>query len=304
MEAIEILRFLSGPVVGGVIGYCTNWLAIKMLFRPYKEIKIGGHVLPFTPGIIPRRKDKLAHEIGQRVHETMFTQQDIEDFFLCEDMKQAVVKGVTEVLYESEEPISIIAFLQDVMEEEELTKFQNDLDTFLYYKVHTVINRTQIAELVSAETAKILKEKAGNGIASKVLGGGRSTALADYLGKHMQGFAKEQVETLIMPILREETAEAFVMPVREHLEELKISDIQLEQMIRRAYERFMKAYVIEIVKVFDIASLTERKIIEFRSEEIEELVNLTIKSEMQAVVNLGAVIGIVIGFVNAFINML
>lgn len=301
---MDVIQFISGPVIGGIIGYCTNWLAIKMLFRPYNEIKIGGKVLPFTPGIIPRRKDKLARVIGERVHETMFTQQDIEDFFLSEDMKKAVTKGFMDTIYGGEKPISIMDLLDDVMTEAEFIDLQNDLDKFMYYKVHSVINRTNIAELVSQETAKILKEKSGTGIASKVLGGGRTTALSDYLGKHMQGFAKEQVETLIMPILREETADAFVAPISSHLEEVKINEVQLENLIRRAYEKFMNEYVMEVVKVFDIATLTERKIIEFKSEEIEEIVNMTIKSEMQAVVNLGAVIGVVIGFVNSFINTL
>ncbi len=304
MEALEVLRFLSGPVIGGVIGYCTNWLAIKMLFRPYNEIKIGNKTLPFTPGIIPRRKDKLARAIGERVHETMFTQQDIEDFFLSDNMKRAVCKGFMEILYDEEKNISIGELLHDVIPEEDEADFQKNLDKFMKQEIHRVINRTQIAELVSKETAKIIKEKAGNGLAAKVLGGGRTTAISDYVGKHMQGFAKEQADTLILRIVREETANAFTQPISHHLEELNVPEEQVETIIRRAYERFMKDYIMDVVKVFDIATLTERKIIEFKSEEIEEIVNLTIKNEMQAVVNLGAVIGVVIGLVNSFINTL
>lgn len=120
----------------------------------------------------------------------------------------------------------------------------------------------------------------------------------------MQGFAKEQADTLILRIVREETANAFAKPISNHLEELKVTRDQIEEVIRLAYERFMRDYIMDVAKVFDIATLTERKIIEFKSEEIEELVNLTIKAEMQAVVNLGAVIGVVIGFVNSFINTL
>ena len=304
MEAIEVIRFLSGPVIGGIIGYCTNWLAIKMLFRPYHEIKIKGHVLPFTPGIIPRRKDKLARAIGERVAETMFTEKDIEDFFLSEDMKRAVCKGFLEILYDEDKNISIADLLGDVIPEDESEDFHKNLDKFIRQEIHRVINRTQIAELVSKETAKIIKEKAGTGLASKVIGGSRTTAISDYVGKHMQGFAKEQADTLILRIVREETANAFAQPISHHLEEVQISSEQVEEIIRRAYERFMRDYIMDVVRVFDIATLTERKIIEFKSEEIEEIVNLTIKTEMQAVVNLGAVIGVIIGFVNSFINTL
>ena len=206
--------------------------------------------------------------------------------------------------YFEDKNISIGELLHDVIPEDEEEDFHKNMDKFMKQEIHRVINRTQIAELVSKETAKIIKEKAGTGLASKVLGGGRTAAISDYVGKHMQGFAKEQADTLILRIVREETANAFAQPISGHLEELNIPQEQVKIIIRRAYERFMKDYIMDVVKVFDIATLTERKIIEFKSEEIEEIVNLTIKSEMQAVVNLGAFIGVVIGFVNSFINTL
>ena len=37
---MEILRMLAGPLIGAVIGYCTNYIAVKMLFRPYHPVKL------------------------------------------------------------------------------------------------------------------------------------------------------------------------------------------------------------------------------------------------------------------------
>ena len=54
----EILHLIAGAVIGGLIGYCTNFLAIRMLFRPREEKRIGNFKVPFTPGVIPRRKDR------------------------------------------------------------------------------------------------------------------------------------------------------------------------------------------------------------------------------------------------------
>ena len=48
------LSFLLGPIIGGVIGYSTNWLAIKMMFRPHKAKYIFGMKIPFTPGLMPK----------------------------------------------------------------------------------------------------------------------------------------------------------------------------------------------------------------------------------------------------------
>ena len=50
---------ILAPVVGGIIGYITNDLAIKMLFHPYKPIYIGKFRVPFTPGLIPSQKNGL-----------------------------------------------------------------------------------------------------------------------------------------------------------------------------------------------------------------------------------------------------
>ncbi|MED4171614.1 DUF445 family protein [Halalkalibacterium halodurans] len=54
-------------VIGAVIGGVTNSLAIKMLFRPYSEKRIGRFRLPFTPGLIPKRHDELATQLGRMV---------------------------------------------------------------------------------------------------------------------------------------------------------------------------------------------------------------------------------------------
>ena len=45
---LTVLRYISGPLIGAVIGLFTNWLAVKMLFRPYYPKKIAKWRFPFT----------------------------------------------------------------------------------------------------------------------------------------------------------------------------------------------------------------------------------------------------------------
>lgn len=59
--------WIMPPLVGGIIGLFTNWLAIKMLFKPLKPIYIGRFRLPFTPGILPQERDKLTESVGSIV---------------------------------------------------------------------------------------------------------------------------------------------------------------------------------------------------------------------------------------------
>lgn len=71
----EFLVFLLPPLLGAIIGWVTNALAIKMLFRPLAEKRIFGLRLPFTPGILPRQRAKLSKNIGSMVQRELITQE-------------------------------------------------------------------------------------------------------------------------------------------------------------------------------------------------------------------------------------
>ncbi|MCJ8005891.1 DUF445 domain-containing protein [Lederbergia wuyishanensis] len=65
-------------LVGAVIGGFTNFIAIRMLFRPYKTFYIGKWQLPFTPGLIPKRQNELAAQIGKLVVGHLVTPESIQ----------------------------------------------------------------------------------------------------------------------------------------------------------------------------------------------------------------------------------
>ncbi|MDW7615130.1 DUF445 family protein [Peribacillus simplex] len=72
------IKILFMVVVGAVIGGFTNLLAIRMLFRPYKPIYIFGKQLPLTPGLIPKRQDELAKQLGKLVVDHLITPESIQ----------------------------------------------------------------------------------------------------------------------------------------------------------------------------------------------------------------------------------
>ncbi|MFQ4140716.1 DUF445 domain-containing protein [Chlorogloeopsis sp. ULAP02] len=71
--------YVSPPILGGVIGYFTNDIAIKMLFRPYRAIYIGGRRLPFTPGLIPRNQERLAKNISKTIMGSLLTPEELQN---------------------------------------------------------------------------------------------------------------------------------------------------------------------------------------------------------------------------------
>lgn len=69
-----ILSYLLPPVVGAFIGWGTNWLALKMLFRPVKPFKIGPWAIQ---GVIPKRQDALARNLGEMVERELVSHHDL-----------------------------------------------------------------------------------------------------------------------------------------------------------------------------------------------------------------------------------
>ncbi|MCX7595160.1 MAG: DUF445 family protein [Fischerella sp.] len=71
--------YVSPPILGGIIGYFTNDIAIKMLFRPYRAIYIGRRRIPFTPGLIPRNQERLAKNISDTIMGSLLTPEELQN---------------------------------------------------------------------------------------------------------------------------------------------------------------------------------------------------------------------------------
>jgi len=70
--------FVAPPIVGGIIGYFTNDVAIKMLFRPYRALYLGKQRIPFTPGLIPRNQERLARRISDTIMGSLLTPDELQ----------------------------------------------------------------------------------------------------------------------------------------------------------------------------------------------------------------------------------
>ncbi|MFC7372882.1 DUF445 domain-containing protein [Fictibacillus iocasae] len=65
-------------IIGALIGGLTNLIAIKMLFRPFNTLYIGKFRVPFTPGLIPKRRHQLAVQLGETVTTHLLTAEGVK----------------------------------------------------------------------------------------------------------------------------------------------------------------------------------------------------------------------------------
>lgn len=78
MDYSLLLTLALPPIAGGIIGYFTNDLAIKMLFRPYKPFMLGSYQLPLTPGLIPRNQERLAQRVSDTIMGSLLTPAELQ----------------------------------------------------------------------------------------------------------------------------------------------------------------------------------------------------------------------------------
>jgi uncharacterized membrane protein YheB (UPF0754 family) len=87
LEGRPLYIFILIPLVSALIGYFTNWVAIRMLFRPHQKKRLFGIRLPFTPGLIPRKRAELAQSIGLAVGEHLVTEEAVAERFADREVK-------------------------------------------------------------------------------------------------------------------------------------------------------------------------------------------------------------------------
>lgn len=67
-------KLLTAIIIGATIGWITNYVAIKMLFRPYKEINF---ILFKIQGLIPKRKNEIGEGIAETIDKELLSIKDI-----------------------------------------------------------------------------------------------------------------------------------------------------------------------------------------------------------------------------------
>lgn len=73
------LYVLVSVVVAAFVGGVTNHFAIRMLFHPRNPVHIGKFHVPFTPGLIPKRRDDIAESLGRVVAEYLVTAEGLQE---------------------------------------------------------------------------------------------------------------------------------------------------------------------------------------------------------------------------------
>ena len=122
------------PIIAALIGWSTNYLAVKMLFHPRLPIRIMGFSIQ---GVFPKRQKQLAEKLGTLVADELFSVKDIANKLKelatseesMEQVGKTIEKTIREKLVKSFPMLAM--FLTDEMVEKVTNLFKSELHDFL-----------------------------------------------------------------------------------------------------------------------------------------------------------------------------
>ena len=291
-----ILEKLAGPLIGAVIGYCTNYIAVKMLFYPKKGIKIWGHKLPFTPGAIPKGKPRLAKAIGNIVANTLLTEEDLKKKILSDETENAVVEKIMDGL-----STNLHTSINRICPKEEYTNAKEKVTNLLTDQILESVQKINLEHIIVEEAGKAVKSKTKGTMLEMFLNDEMLNSLIQPVGGEIVNYIQVSGADYIKGEISRKLAALEEKSILELCDNLNVSQDSVRGMVSSLYQTAIESAAGNLVSNLNIAGIIEEKVSEMCIDDLEKMVLSVMKKELDTIVNLGALVGAILGMLNIFI---
>lgn len=324
MEATYIIA----PLLGGVIGYITNDIAIRMLFRPHKAKYLFGIHIPFTPGIIPKEKGRIAEAIGGVISENLMNKEVLEKYLLSKDMVGKVRAAIEEFITTLQKNTETVSqFLEHYLSKEEIESVASDINQNITKQTYEKLADSSVGEKVAHIAIDHVAQKLtidgaqellsgiggalggiggmaaglfGGNIVAKFLGMLREPA-EHFLAKNINTMLRDNGEEIVSNMIGGEVDSFLNKPVSKLLEGHEEQLAQAVNTIESIYRNIITEHLPKILQSIDISKIVRERINEMDVNETEKLIFQVMDKELKAIVWLGALLGLVMGSINILI---
>ena len=322
------LSYIIAPLLGGVIGYITNDIAIRMLFRPHTAKYIFGIHIPFTPGIIPKVKGRIAEAVGGVISENLMNKEVLEKYLLSEDMVGKVRSAVDEFIATQQRNNETVSqFLGHYLSKEEIDTFAQNINQSITKQTYEKLADSSVGEKVAHIAIDHVAQKLtidgaqellsgiggalgglggmaaglfGGNIVAKFLGMLRDPA-EHFLAKNINTMLRDNGEEIVSNMIGGEVDNFLNKPVSKLLEGHEEQLAQAVNTIESIYRSIITEHLPKILQSIDISKIVRERINEMDVNETEKLIFQVMDKELKAIVWLGALLGLVMGSINILI---
>ena len=287
---------LFSILMGALIGFGTNTLAVEMLFRPFSPKYIGKWRLPFTPGLIPKEQGRIAESLGELIEKELFSPKVVSDALNTPEAKAAIA-GWLDQLFETAaasdktpRELLIETFGADeyIQKREDLSAF---LCSFLVKKATEARLGESFARQLSHRTDAILPF---------LPNGSLEDVYANTLGKLIDRELAKSLPEIVQNYVYAEAGAFLGSPLsvtmQKHGQELPKLKSTLMGLIHAA----ILGALPQLLGSGEIRRLVVKRINSLEPRELNTLLKDLMKKELHAIEWLGALLGGILGAVTYF----
>lgn len=319
------ISYIIAPLLGGVIGYITNDIAIRMLFRPHTAKYVFGIHIPFTPGIIPKEKGRIAEAIGGVISENLMNKEVLEKYLLSEDMVEKVRSAVEEfIAIQQRNNETVSQFLGHYLSKEEIDTIAQNINRSITKQTYEKLADSSVGEKVAHIAIDHVAQKLtidgaqellsgiggtfgglggmaaglfGGNIVAKFLGMLREPA-EHFLANNINTMLRDNGEEIVSNMIGGEVDNFLNKPVCKLLEGHEEQLVQAINTVESIYRNVITDHLPKILDSIDISKIVRERINEMDVNETEKLIFQVMDKELKAIVWLGALLGCMMGFTN------
>ena len=270
-----------------------------MLFRPLKPIKLGKFTLPFTPGIIPKNKPRLAESIGTTISKDLLTDEDLKNVLLSDTIKNEIKEKIINYLNSiSEKKYTLAELICLYIEKENYNKTISSIESVLSDKIYNAALEADLANLIANQIELAATEKLKGSMLGLLGGNAIISSFIPSISEKINEYIISNGKELISNSVNKEITNYSNTSVEEILAKISDSNIDFIEMLMSIYEKIITNQISNLLKCINISQIVTNKINNMDVLELERLILLIMKKELNALVNLGAVIGFILGLSN------
>lgn len=294
------IRIITAPLVGGLIGLITNGIAIRMMFRPLKPVYIGKFKLPFTPGLIPKERERLAKSIGDVISRELLNKDTLKDTLLSESMKEHLERKFDEIISKySTSDDTVGSTIEKFIEKE---KMQEKLESAKDVLALTITKRA-----IEQDIGKVIVDYAYDEIMAKtrpILKSITASALKSMkqpFASRINDMIASRAKPLIGKFLGDEAGEIIDMPLKEIISKYQERIPDVKKYLWNVYEDIIVQKLEGVLDTVGIAEVVSSRINDFELIELENIITTLMRKELNALIWLGGLLGLIMGFINVMI---
>lgn len=305
---MEWYHWLTGPLVGSIIGYITNDIAVRMMFRPHTEKRLFGRRVPFTPGLIPKERPRLARAIRDVLDNDLLSADVLENALLAPEMlakvDQAADAALAAILSEQRTLRTLLggAFGEEAFANTE-AQVKRMVGLFLMEKImDSGIERT-VSEIAVAEARKRVSSSTG-GIAKIFWDDKRSSSMEESLTNIIREMLATHGPDMIDGMIDNTLHDGLDTPVADLVARYEEKTGEIRAFIITQYKNVIRAGLRRALQTLDLGTIVEDKLNSLDMAELETLIMTVMKKELRAIVWLGALLGAIMGTVNTLVSLI